>query len=148
VPEVHSEVVVDAPPARVYEVAKEVESFPEFLPNVEEVSIREREGNRTVSEWVALVPEFRRTIRWVEEDVWDDAEMRCKFHLLSGDWDSYEGEWSFAPEGERTRVRLDIVYEYDVPLIGPLIKKLLHKLVTRNAEETLTGVRARAEARG
>jgi ribosome-associated toxin RatA of RatAB toxin-antitoxin module len=145
VPEVHSEILVDAPPERVYGLAKDVEGFPEFLPNVEQVSVRAREGNRTVTEWVGLVPEFRRTIRWVEEDLWDDAGMRCTFRSLSGDWDRYEGEWGFAPEGEGTRVRLKIVYGYNVPLIGPLIKKLLHKLVGRNAEETLEGLRQRAE---
>jgi ribosome-associated toxin RatA of RatAB toxin-antitoxin module len=144
VPEVCSEVIVSAPPDRVYALAKDVESFPEFLPNVERVTIREREGDRTVSEWVGLVPEFKRTIRWVEADTWDDAARRCDFQLVSGDWDRYEGSWTFEPEGDATRVRLSISYEYNVPLIGPLIKKLLHKLVARNAEETLEGLRRRA----
>jgi ribosome-associated toxin RatA of RatAB toxin-antitoxin module len=145
VPEVSSEIVIAAPPKRVYELAKEVESFPDYLPNVEAVSIRSREGNRTVSEWVGLVPEFRRTIRWVEEDVWDDTALRCQFRLVSGDWDRYQGEWAFAAAGEGTQVRLTIVYEYNVPLVGPLIKKLLHKLVARNAQETLEGLRRRVE---
>jgi len=145
VPEVDSEIVIDAPAERVYRLAKDVEGLAEFLPNVERVTICEREGNRTLSEWLGLVPEFRRSIRWVEEDLWDDAGMRCEFRSVSGDWDRYEGEWSFAREGNGTRVRLKIEYEYNVPLIGPLIKKLLHKLVGRNVEETLAGLRARAE---
>ncbi|UCC69610.1 MAG: SRPBCC family protein [Armatimonadota bacterium] len=147
-PEVHSEIVIGAPPERVYGAAKDIEGLAEFLPNVEQVTIREREGSRTVSEWLGLVPEFRRSIRWVEEDLWDDARMRCEFRSLSGDWDRYEGEWSFVPEGSGTRVRLKIEYEYNVPLIGPLIKKLLHKLVARNVEETLAGLQARAEHGG
>jgi ribosome-associated toxin RatA of RatAB toxin-antitoxin module len=144
VPDVHSEIVIGFPPQRVYELAKNVESFPEFLPNVQRVTIREREGPRTVSEWVGLVPEFRRTIRWVEEDLWDDGGLRCRFRSLSGDWDRYEGTWVFAREGEGTRVSLDISYDYNVPLIGPLIQKLLRKLVARNADETLEGLRRRA----
>ena len=144
VPEVHSQIAIAAPPERVYQLAKDVESFPEFLPNVQSVAIRERAGARTVSEWVGLVPEFRRTIRWVEEDVWDDQGRQCRFRSLSGDWDRYEGTWTFAPEGSGTRVTLDISYEYNVPLIGPLIRRLLHKLVARNADETLQGLLRRA----
>lgn len=148
-PEVQSEVFVAAPVERVWELAKEVEAFPEFLPNVQQVVVREREelpgrGVRTVSEWVGLVPEFRRTIKWTEEDIWEEGPRVCRFRCLEGDWSRYEGEWSFAEEGEGTRVRLRIAYDYQVPLIGPLIKQLLHKLVARNAEETLEGLRRRA----
>jgi ribosome-associated toxin RatA of RatAB toxin-antitoxin module len=70
--------------------------------------------------------------------------MRCQFRSLSGDWDRYEGSWAFAADGARTRASLTISYDYNVPLIGPLIQKLLRKLVQRNAEETLDGLRRRA----
>lgn len=142
-PDVASEVVIDAPVDRVYEAAKDVERLPEFLPNVESVRIVSREGGRTVSEWVGLVPEFKRELRWEEEDLWDDAGRRCEFRALAGDWDRYEGLWTFQEDGGGTRVRLEISYDYNVPLIGPLIKKLLHKLVQRSADETLEGLRQR-----
>lgn len=143
-PEVEAELLISAPPDHVYALAKDVEGLPEFLPNVSQVTVRERSGDRTVSEWIGLVPEFKRTLRWVEEDHWDDAAHTCSFRLLSGDWHRYEGAWTFAPEGDATRVRLTIRYEYHVPLVGPLIKKLLHKLVARNAQETLEALRRRA----
>ncbi len=144
-PEVHSEIVINAPVERVYEVAKEVERLPEFLPGVERVTILSRDGGRTVSEWVGLIPEFKRKLKWVEEDLWDDGARRCEFHSMSGDWDRYDGVWSFAAKGEGAQVCLDISYEYNVPLIGPLIKKLLHKLVERSTVETLEGLKSMAE---
>jgi ribosome-associated toxin RatA of RatAB toxin-antitoxin module len=145
VPDVHSELVIQAPIERVYALAKDVERLPEFLPNLEMVTIRSRDGGQTVSEWVGLVPEFRRKLSWVEEDTWDDAGCVCRFRSISGDWDRYDGVWSFAAQGENTKVNLDISYEYNVPLIGPLIKKLLHKLVARSTDETLEGLRRMAE---
>jgi len=148
VPEVHSERFIDAPVERVYSLAKDVERLPEFLPNVERVTIRSREGARTVSEWVGLVPEFKRKLVWVEEDDWDDAGRRCTFRSVSGDWDRYDGVWSFSAEGDGTQVTLDITYEYNVPLIGPLIRKLLHKLVARGADETLEGLARMAQETG
>jgi ribosome-associated toxin RatA of RatAB toxin-antitoxin module len=144
-PEIHSEILVSAPPARVYSLAKEVERLPEFLPNLEKVIVHSREGDRTVSEWVAFVPEFKRKISWVEDDIWDDDELACTFRATSGDWTQYQGTWCFRAQGEGTLVTLDISYEYNVPLIGPLIKKLLHKLMARNTDETLQGLRRRVQ---
>ena len=147
-PDVQAEILIEAAPDRVYALAKDVESLCEFLPNVERVTIKERTPERTVSEWVGLVPEFKRKLSWVEEDLWDDVSRSCRFRALSGDWDRYEGVWRFQAEGEKTRARLEISYEYNVPLIGPLIRKLLHKLVGRNAEETLEGLRKRVAESG
>jgi uncharacterized membrane protein len=144
VPDVHAELVIGAPADRVYSLAKEVERLPEFLPGVEKVTVRLREGSRTVSEWVGLIPEFRRKVAWVEEDLWDDTARRCEFRAISGDWDRYEGVWTFAERGGDTHVSLQISYDYDVPLIGALIRKLLHRLVERSARETLEGLRRMA----
>jgi ribosome-associated toxin RatA of RatAB toxin-antitoxin module len=142
---VHSEILIHAPAERAYQLAKDVEGLVEFLPNVKQITIQSRDGGRTVSEWVGLVPEFRRAIRWVEEDVWDDGGLRCDFRSISGDWDLYQGSWTFERQGADCLAHLQIAYEYNVPLIGPLIKKLLHKLVARNVDETLAALRQRTE---
>ena len=146
-PEVHSELVIDAPIDRVYELAQDIERLPEFLPNVERVTVQRRADGKVLSEWVGRVPEFNRNIVWVEEDVWDQAAHTCEFACLSGDWDQYDGTWTFTEEGSGTRVVLDIRYQYNVPLIGALIRKLLQKLVARSADETLEGLRRMAEGK-
>ena len=147
-PDVTAEIHIAADLARVYSLAKDIERFPEFLPNVQKVVITARDGGRVVSEWAGLVPEFKRTIKWTEEGVWDDAARACRFRLLSGDWDRYDGSWAFASKDGGTQVQLAISYEYNVPLIGALIKQLLRKLVQRNVEETLAGLQARALQEG
>lgn len=142
-PEIKSEIVIAAAPEEVYKVAREVERFPEFLPDVESVVVREREGGRVVSDWVGLVKELGRKVRWTEEDLWDEAARRCDFHLLKGDWDRYEGSWTFEPHPEGCLVRLNLDYDFNVPLIGPLIKGLVKKLVQKNSDEMLRGLKAR-----
>lgn len=139
-PVVETEAIIPAQPDTVYAAAKEVERFPEFMPNVQTVEIVEREGSRTVSRWAALVAEFNRTIKWAEEDDWDDDKRRCAFRATEGDWDKYEGVWAFEEHPQGTKVYLKLEYEFNVPLIGPLIKGLLAKLVKRNAEEMLAGL--------
>jgi ribosome-associated toxin RatA of RatAB toxin-antitoxin module len=140
-PIVEAETVIAAPRERVYAAAKEIERFPEFMPNVQTVEIIERTGPRVVSRWVGRVEEFNRTIKWQEQDEWDDAARICTFRATEGDWDKYEGVWTFEEHPEGTRVYLRLDFEFDVPLIGPLIKGLLTKLVKRNGEETLEGLR-------
>jgi len=145
-PNVESVIHIAAPPDAVYAVAKDVEKFPEFLPDVESVKIIERNGPRVVSEWVGVVREFNRTIRWTEQDDWDDAARRCLFRATKGDWDRYQGEWTFDPEDSGTRVRLALDFEINVPLIGPLIRRVLAKLVKNNCDRMLAAIRGRVES--
>ena len=142
-PQVESEIIIEADRNRVYAVAKDVEKFPEFLPDVQSVKVLEREGSRVVSEWVGIIKQFNRTLHWTEEDDWDDAQRQCSFRAISGDWDKYQGVWKFESHPQGTRVHLAVEYEFDVPLIGPLIKGVLTKLVKHNCDQMLEGLRQR-----
>ena len=146
-PIIEVETIINAPVQRVYAAAKEIERFPEFMPNVQTVEVVEREGSSTVSRWVGRVEEFNRTIKWMERDEWDDGTRACKFKATEGDWDKYEGLWTFEEHPDGTRVYLKLDFEFDVPLIGPLIKGLLAKLVKGNSQEMLEGL-ARLVAAG
>jgi coenzyme Q-binding protein COQ10 len=92
-PRVQNEILIDADVETVYHTAKDVERFPEFMPDVKSLRVLERseDGRRTVVEWVGLIPEFKTTIKWVEEDLWDDAAHTCDFNLVRGDFKSYGG---------------------------------------------------------
>ncbi|UCH36561.1 MAG: SRPBCC family protein [Armatimonadota bacterium] len=145
-PVIEVEKVIPAPPDVVYAAAKDIERFPEFMPNVQTVEILEREGSHTKSRWAGRVEEFRRTIAWVEEDDWDDARRACTFRATEGDWDKYDGVWTFDEHPDGTLVYLKLDYDFNVPLIGPLIRGLLAKLVKGNSEEMLEGLARRVAA--
>ena len=142
-PEITSEILIPAAPEKVYAVARDIERFPEFLPDVESVVVRTGEGGRVVSEWVGVVRALGRKVKWEEEDLWDDAARRCDFRAIKGDWDRYEGSWTFQPDPGGCLVRLRLGFEFNVPLIGPLIRGLLKKLVQKNSDEMLRGLKAR-----
>jgi len=146
-PTVEAERMIAVPPERVYAAAKEIERFPEFMPNVKTVEVVERVGSRVVSRWVAVVEEFKRTIKWTEQDEWNDAARACAFKATEGDWDKYEGLWTFEEHPHGTRVYLRLDFDFNVPLLGPLIQGLLKKLVQRNSEQMLEGL-ARLVAAG
>jgi ribosome-associated toxin RatA of RatAB toxin-antitoxin module len=145
-PEIMVEEIADAPVEVVYAIAKEIERFPEWMENVENITVLARDGNRVTSKWLGRVEEFKRNIRWTEEDIWDEANRRCHFRATEGDWETYEGEWSFIPEGDKTRLRLRLNFNINVPLIGALIKGLLTKLTEKNSRDMLKALAARAQA--
>ena len=145
-PVVKAVVDVAAPLDRVYALSKDIEAFPEFMPDVQEVEIMEQdEGGRQVSRWVGIVKEFKRTINWTEEDYWDDATHVCRFKQVEGDFALYQGTWTFCESEAGTTVELELEYEYDVPLIGNWIKGLLLRKMQENCDNMLTAIKVEAE---
>lgn len=145
-PTVESTIWVGAPLERVYEIAKDNESFPEFMKDVKSLTVVETDGNRVVSDYVGLIPQFMLKVRWRQEDVWDDENHLCTFRQVSGDYDKLEGTWKFQVENGGTRFDSFLEYEYNVPTLGPLVKKVVHMIVVKNVEGILEAIKARAEA--
>ncbi len=144
-PVIHSEITVNTPVDVIYSLAKQVEKFPEIMPDVESVEVLERDGPNTLTHWVGSIKQFNRTIQWTEEDEWDDDNHTCEFRLREGDLDKYEGTWKFEEVPGATRVCLDLEYEYNVPLIGAIIKGLVRKLMQQNCDQMLAALKQEAE---
>jgi ribosome-associated toxin RatA of RatAB toxin-antitoxin module len=141
---VEASMVIHAPLADVYALAKRVEEFPQFMPDLERVTVLERRGDAvTVTEWVGVVE--GRKIRWVEEDVWDDARHECRFHQREGDFDRYEGTWTFAALGDATRTSVAVDFEFGIPLIGGLLSALLRVKMKENLDRMLEALRGQLE---
>jgi uncharacterized membrane protein len=148
VPKIEQSVVIDAPIEHVYKIARDVEAFPQFMQDLKSLTLLERspDGARTVTEWVGLIREFKMTIKWTQEDLWDAAAHRDVFTMLHGDMDSMSGVWQFSPEDAgRTRFDSSVEYEYNVALIGPMVKNLIKKKMTDNLADTLNAIKKKAE---
>jgi uncharacterized membrane protein len=146
VPVVETTTWINAPLERVYGIAKDNRAFPEFMNDVKSLEIVEQDGPRVVSDWVGLVPAFGLKVKWRQEDVWDDAARACAFRQIQGDYDRLDGEWTFSEENGGTRFSSVVNYEYVVPGLGPLVKKVVHGLVVKNLEGVLQAIKDRAEA--
>ena len=144
-PTVETSTWIDAPIESVYAIAKDNESFPEYMDDVISLVLVERDGDRVVSDWVGVISSFGLKIRWRQEDIWNDAVHQCSFSQISGDYDKLEGTWRFAEENGGTRFESGLDYEYVVPGIGPLIKKVIHNIVVKNMDGVLAAIKARAE---
>jgi ribosome-associated toxin RatA of RatAB toxin-antitoxin module len=145
-PFVEATITVEAPPRVVYELAKEQERFPEFMPDVESVTVLERAGDRMVTRWKTLVEEA--PIEWTEEDVFDDEALRVVYHLIEGDLDRFEGTWTFENGAPGcTHVTLGVEYDFGVPTLAELIGPTLHRKVRENTEMMLAALKREAESK-
>lgn len=143
-----SSVNIKAPVGQVFDLARKVEDFPEFMPDVKTVVVRERRDDgytRTYWEAIASIQKIIKVIRWEEEERWDIENLSCSFAQTKGDYKHYNGGWKFEDTGGSTKVDLTVDYDLGLPLIGPLIKKLLDKLMQENCDSMLNALKERAE---
>jgi ribosome-associated toxin RatA of RatAB toxin-antitoxin module len=145
-PYVESTIVIDAPAQRVYELAKDQEHFPQFMPDVETVAIFERRPDGVISRWKTLVEEA--PIEWTEDDRFDDAALRIDYKLIEGDLDKFEGAWTFENRDGRTHVVLGVDFDFGVPTLAELIGPTLERKVRENSEMMLAALKRQAEAGG
>ncbi len=146
--QVHLELPIRAPVERVYAIAKDVEAFPQFMPDVKSVKVLERseDGSRTLTEWVAYASQLKLQVKWTEEDIWNDAEHTCHFRQVKGDYDQMQGVWRFESHPEGTLFVCTLDYELRVPLLGAVVQKVVHYLVQQNLKGIMEGIKQRAEA--
>jgi ribosome-associated toxin RatA of RatAB toxin-antitoxin module len=105
----------------------------------------ERDGSRFVADWVGIIPTFGLKVRWRQEEVWNDATHSSHFRQLQGDYDMLEGDWTFAEENGGTRFNQKLEYEYNVPTLGPLVKKVIYNIVVKNLESINAAFKEQAE---
>ena len=144
-PTVETTIWIDAPVEKVYAIAKDSERYPEYMKAVESLVVTSREGNRVVADWVGLITQFNLKVRWTQEEIWDDSTTSSKFSQLKGDYDKMEGTWKFSEENGGTRFDQFLDYEYNVPTLGPLVKKLILHLVKTQLEAANEAIKKRAE---
>jgi coenzyme Q-binding protein COQ10 len=142
-PYVETGIAIAAPARVVYELAQDQERFPQFMPDVETVTVLERHPDFILTRWKTLVEEA--PIEWTEEDRFDDERLRIDYKLVEGDLDKFEGAWTFEERDGLTHVLLGVDYDFGVPTLAELIGPTLQKKVLENSEMMLAALKRQAE---
>lgn len=142
-PEVVRTIVIEGEPRAVYELAKDMESYPSYMPDVESVKVVSRTPSTTVTEWVTDIDGT--PFLWTEEDRFDDQGLRIDYALVEGDLDKFEGAWTFEACEGKTEVRLTVNYDFGLPELTELIGPTLHEKVGENCEMMLAGMKKLVE---
>ena len=142
-PYVETSIAIAAPRRQIYELAKDLERYSDFMPDVEYVKVLRRNGNTAVSRWKTLVEEA--PIEWTEEDIFDDVNTRIDYKLIEGDLDRFEGAWTFDEVDGVTHVKLGVEYDFGVPTLAELIGPILQKKVEENSLMMLRALKEKCE---
>lgn len=140
---VESSVNIQGKREDIYTLAKNMERFSEYMPDVKQVKVVKRSDNGTVTEWETLVEDI--PICWKEVDEFDDKNLRIRYKLIEGDLDKFEGEWVFENVGNETKVTLTVDFDFGMPTLADLIGPVLEMKVRENSMMMLEAMKKKVE---
>jgi ribosome-associated toxin RatA of RatAB toxin-antitoxin module len=136
-------ITILAPPEAVWEIAVDIERYPEWAHDVKDVVITERDELGRPLEVEFRASALGRSTHYTLAYDYSDAPTVLAWKMVKGDIQrAIEGAYHFTPVGDgHTEVRYDLVIDLVVPLPG---------FVKRRAEvrilNTVRELKARAEA--
>ncbi len=139
-----NEIVVSAPPQRIYERAAATERWPQILPHYRFVHVLSGDAESRTVEMAASAPfenlHLTIPVRWRAEQFNDPLTPRISFRHVSGWTKGMVVYWEFQTEGSQTRVTIH--HELRSPLAPFIAKLFIDPIATR----TLRCMKALAEA--
>ena len=148
-----------------FRVMEKIDQFPEFMPNVNKLTVLENSGTRKVAEWDTSIDETPLT--WVEEGIYDAENLVIRFRALEGVFERFDGSWRVIPVSpdhasgaaqasageqsleakpdQRCTIEFELVYEIGLPEIEEMIAPLLHERLAANVESMLAAIAKRTE---
>lgn len=142
---VESSILIKGDRSKVYELAKEMEKYSSYMPDVQSVKVIKRDGNKTVTDWTTSVEGT--PICWKEEDIFDDQAKRIDYKLIEGDLDKFEGMWKFEETEEGTKVTLTVDFDFGMPTLAELLGPILEEKVKENSAMMLKAVKEKIEGK-
>ncbi len=129
----HVEVVARAPGWQVpdaYRVISDFGRYADLTDAVIGVTIDDLGAGRTGATWEVR---FRRgTLRWSEEDHFDEERCRVDFTLIEGDVEELDGCWEVTDNGDGCRLRFVARFDMGIPTISHIVEPLAEETLAEN----------------
>lgn len=135
---------VKADPDLVYQTLRDVERFPEFMPNSERVEILEQRDGFQIVKFSGSRGVFKADI--VMERLLDNARRRIDWHLVEGPPRALSGYWQVERENEKKGA---LITYYNYLDAGRLIPDFLVRIFLRDDIRAMAAtIRKRVEGGG
>jgi ribosome-associated toxin RatA of RatAB toxin-antitoxin module len=118
--------LVSGEPLSVYRVVKDVERFPEFMPQIRKIKVLWRlPTNRQIAEWEVEIEGT--AIQWKEEETYDDTQHTLAFRTIEGDYKA-EGRWIVEEvRPSQTRLTVEATFDWGLPRLGKHVAPVLER---------------------
>lgn len=139
-------IIMQAPRQAIFEMAANLELWPEILPHYRYITYLERGETRNL-----VVMAARRSgipISWTSEQEIDRDKMEVRFHHLKAFTKGMRVVWTFdeTPAGVRVEILHDL--KFRVPALAPVADQIIGNFFIHHiASETLRHMKAYLEAR-
>lgn len=123
--EIKRSALVAKSPARVFELVRDVERYPEYVPGCTAASVQSSSPTEVVARLQVrrgmLQTHFTTRNRL-------DAPHSIQMSLVEGPFKSLEGQWQFVPVGEGCRIELLLRFEFSNALKAALFEPVLQEI--------------------
>lgn len=127
---------VEAPAARIFEVATDFEAYPEWNANIKSVEVRERDGEgRAKLVWYEVDAKIKK-LRYVLEYDYAKAPESFSWDLVEGDVKELRGSYSFDEFDDVTEVQYETAIDPGFKVPG-MLKRQAEKQIVKGALEDL-----------
>lgn len=141
---VENSILIQAKLEDVFQVAVDVEKYPEFIPSYKEVKILATEDNKMIVKRTGLVRGKR--VEWKSEVIVQQNKS-IQAVQLEGPLRGMKINWWFEERDGATTITLTHEFEYPIPFIGQLIGRwIVAKMISQMAQDTLAGIKKRIES--
>lgn len=133
---------IPVPVETAYRLAKDTESLVESVSGIRSIRILERNENTTMSEWESNVA--GRHVRWVQQDIVDDARQVIQYQSVNGDMRLLKGEWRFVEAIDGCLIQCEIEFEIGSGLLDALLNPIVSEALNQSCEEMVEAIQGRA----
>jgi ribosome-associated toxin RatA of RatAB toxin-antitoxin module len=134
-PEVEVEHIIAAPREQVYEAAKNMEAFLEFMPNAKDIRTYERFEEGQLTEWTTQLK--GKEFKWSERETFDDDQLKIYYEQVEGDLAEMKGDWTFEDHPEGTRVIMTNAFEFGMPALEVVLNPVASVAIKNNLKSML-----------
>ena len=130
----------------IYPFICRMERYPEFMDNVVEVKILERDTCKTITSWKVFVDGIK--VGWIEEDLFDEKNYKISYKQIEGDFTNFNGEWILEKTQEGTIVKLIIDVDLGISMLANFINPILIKKISDNSMKMLESIEKELNQKG
>ena len=135
--------VPDKPASDVYATLANFERYPQLCDAVQKVTVTERSGNLTVSQWEVT---FRAGLLcWTEEDTFDPGALTITFRQLEGDVAVFDGSWRCVDAAQGSEVVFSADLDLGIPSLADALEPIAARTVIANIISIVRGLVGSAE---
>jgi coenzyme Q-binding protein COQ10 len=108
-------------PERMYALVADLENYPRFIPNCTAMNVKRDHGTTEDVRFAKMTIKFGPlTQSYTSRVVSDPIALTITAHAVDGPFRYLDSKWNFEPEGQGTRVRFDIDFKFNNPLIATI----------------------------